>query len=231
MLNHLIKGEGADIIFLHGWGGSIASFKGAFDVFSQKYRCAILDFYGFGESELPRVLTLDDYANAVEEIIEYYQMKDVVLVGHSFGGRVAMLLAARTDNIKSIVLVDSAGLRPRFSIKKSIRKLTYKLKKSLKMDTSKCGSPDYRALSGDMRETFKNVVNFYLDDYLKDIKCDCLIVWGKKDKDTPPYMARRLKRGIYNSGLIFLQGGHYSYIDCYKSFLAILDSYFNSVCK
>nr|MDE7216215.1 alpha/beta hydrolase [Clostridia bacterium] len=128
-------------------------------------------------------------------------------------------------------LVDSAGLKPRYSIKKNIRKLTYNLKKFFKMDTSNCGSADYRALSGDMRTTFKNVVNFYLDGYLKDVKCDALIIWGKRDKDTPPYMAKRLKKGIYNSGLIFLQGGHYSYLDCYPQFLAILDSYFKDICK
>ncbi|MDE5991247.1 MAG: alpha/beta hydrolase [Clostridia bacterium] len=231
ILNHIIKGEGSDIIFLHGWGGSIDSFRGVFEVFSKKYRCTALDFYGFGESKLPSALTLEDYAKGVEEIIEKYDMSDIILVGHSFGGRVAILLAARTDKIKSIVLVDSAGLKPRNTVKKSIRKLTYKLKKLMKIDTSKCGSSDYRALSGDMRETFKNVVNFYLDGYLKYIKCDALIIWGKKDKDTPPYMARRLNRGIYNSGLIFLEGGHYSYLDCYPQFLAILDSYFNDICK
>ncbi len=99
------------------------------------------------------------------------------------------------------------------------------------MDTSKCGSADYKALSGDMRETFKNVVNFHLDGYLKDIKCDTLIIWGKRDRDTPPYMARKLRRCIYNSGLIFLKGGHYSYLDCYGQFLAILDSYLGNICK
>jgi len=163
---------------LHGWGGSIDSFRGAFEHFSLKYRCCALDFYGFGDSELPGELTLDDYAKGVEELIEHYSMRDVVLVGHSFGGRVAMLLAAHSDKIKSIVLVDSAGLKPRFSVKRFCRKLRYRLKKALKMDTSNCGSPDYKLLSGEMRSTFKNVVNFYLDSYLKDIKCDTLIIGG-----------------------------------------------------
>ena len=216
---------------MHGWGGSIDSFRGAYEIFSQKYRCTALDFYGFGESKLPSVLTLEDYAKGVEDIMCKYDMQNVILVGHSFGGRVAILLASRSNRIKGIVLVDSAGLKPRKSFKKSMRKLTYKLKKLLKIDTSKCGSADYRALSGDMRETFKNVVNLYLDDYLKNINCDTLIIWGKKDRDTPPYMARRLNRGIYNSGLIFLEGGHYSYLDCYPQFLAILDSYFSDICK
>lgn len=216
---------------MHGWGGSIDSFRGVFDVFSKKYRCTAVDFYGFGASELPRALNLSDYADGVRELIELYSMRDVILVGHSFGGRVAIYEAARSSDIKSIVLVDSAGLKPRFSLKKSIKKMTYRLKKRLKMDVSKCGSADYRALTGDMRETFKNIVNFHLDDRLGNIECDTLIIWGDRDKDTPPYMAKRLHRGIYNSGLIFLQGGHYSYLDCYGQFLAILDSYFGNICK
>ncbi|MDE5548959.1 MAG: alpha/beta hydrolase [Clostridia bacterium] len=57
---------------MHGWGGSVDSFRGAFDVFSKKYRCTVLDFYGFGKSNLPSVLTLDDYAKGVEEIIDKY---------------------------------------------------------------------------------------------------------------------------------------------------------------
>ncbi|MDE5755797.1 MAG: alpha/beta hydrolase [Clostridia bacterium] len=231
MLNHIMLGKGQDVIFLHGWGGSIDSFRGAGEYFSNQYRCTLVDFYGFGESPLPGILTLDDYAKGVEEILEKYSMKDVILVGHSFGGRVAMLMASRNDNIKSIVLVDSAGLKPRFSLKKFCKKVAYRLKKALKMDVSKCGSSDYRKLSGDMRETFKNIVNFHLDYCLEDIKCSTLIIWGKKDKDTPPYMARRLRKRIYNSGLVFLKGGHYSYLDCYGQFLAILNSYFSDICK
>ena len=231
MLNHVMLGQGQDIIFLHGWGGSIDSFRGVGEYFSTKYRCTLVDFYGFGDSPLLGALTLEDYAKGIEELIEYYSMKDVVLVGHSFGGRVAILLASRNNNIKSIVLVDSAGLKPRFSLKKFFKKTTYRLKKALKMDVSKCGSADYRQLSGDMRETFKNIVNFHLDFCLKDIRCSTLIIWGKRDKDTPPYMARRLRKRIYNSGLVFLKGGHYSYLDCYGQFLAILNSYFGDICR
>ncbi len=232
MLNHIMLGQGQDIIFLHGWGGSIDSFRGVGEYFSVKFRCTLVDFYGFGDSPLPGVMTLEDYADGIEEIIENYAMNEVVLVGHSFGGRVAMLLASRNNNkIKGIVLVDSAGLKPRFSIKKFCKKISYKFKKLLKMDVSKCGSADYRKLSGDMRETFKNIVNFHLDYCLEDIKCSTLIIWGKRDKDTPPYMARRLQRRIYNSGLVFLKGGHYSYLDCYGQFLAILNSYFCDLCR
>ena len=116
MLNHVMLGQGQDVIFLHGWGGSIDSFRGAGQYFSANYRCTLVDFYGFGDSPLPGVVTLEDYANGIEELIRHYSMKEVILVGHSFGGRVAMLLASRNNNIKSIVLVDRAGVKPRFSL-------------------------------------------------------------------------------------------------------------------
>lgn len=231
ILNHIVLGKGKDVIFLHGWGGSIESFRGAAEYFCGAYRCTLVDFYGFGKSKAEKPLTLYDYADAVEEIIEAYNMREVVLVGHSFGGRVAILLASRLGCVKGAVLVDSAGMKPRFSFKRARRVLVYKFKKALRMDVSGCGSEDYRALDGVMKTTFKNVVNFYLEDFLADIACPVLLIWGRYDKDTPLYMAKRMKKKIKDSGLIILKGGHYSYLDEYGTFLAVLDSFFKDICN
>lgn len=190
-----------------------------------------MDFYGFGKSAAEKAYTLDDYADAVEEIIDAYAMKEVVLVGHSFGGRVAILLASRLKCVKGIVLADSAGMKPKKTVKTLLRRLKYKLRKALGMDTSKCGSKDYRALSGYMKETFKNVVNLYLEDRLGYITCPALLIWGRRDRETPLYMAKRIKKGIKDCGLIILEGGHYSYLDEYATFLAVLDSYFRDICN
>lgn len=176
-------------------------------------------------------MTLQDYADGVEEIIKRYDMKEVILVGHSFGGRVAILLASYLKCVKGVVLVDSAGLKPRFSLKRFLRKADYKIRKFFRLNTQKCGSADYKKLDGNMRITFKNVVNQYLDCLLPKIECDTLIVWGRYDKETPLYMAKRLKRGIKSSGLVILEGGHYSYLDSYAEFLAILNSYFSNICN
>ncbi len=190
-----------------------------------------MDFYGFGKSKAERPLTLYDYADAIQEIIDAYGMKEVVLVGHSFGGRVAILLASRLKNVKGIVLVDSAGMKPKNTLKKSMRKLKYKLRKAFGLSTSMCGSEDYRALDEVMKVTFKNVVNLYLEDLLPKIGCPALLIWGKRDKDTPLYMAKRMKRGIKDCGLIILEGGHFSYLDDYATFLAVLESYFKDICN
>ena len=190
-----------------------------------------MDFYGFGKTPATKPLTLYDYADGVKELISAYGMKEIVLVGHSFGGRVAILLAATLECVKAVVLVDSAGMKPKRTFKKTLRQLNYKFRRAFKIDVSKCGSEDYRALDDVMKITFKNVVNLYLDDLLPAVNCPVLIIWGRYDKDTPLYMAKRLKKGIKDSGLIILEGGHYSYLDDYGTFVAVLDSYFRDICR
>ena len=112
-----------------------------------------------------------------------------------------------------------------------MRKLKYKLRKAFGLSTSMCGSEDYRALDEVMKVTFKNVVNLYLEDLLPKIDCPALLIWGKRDNDTPLYMAKRMKRGIKDCGLIILEGGHFSYLDDYATFLAVLESYFKDICN
>ena len=76
-----------------------------------------------------------------------------------------------------------------------------------------------------MREVFVRIVNTHLDSLLPFIKCDTLIFWGRNDRDTPMYMAKRLNRGIKNSRLITVDGGHYSYVDASHKFIQQLKSF------
>ena len=77
-----------------------------------------------------------------------------------------------------------------------------------------------------MKKILVNVTNEYLDKYLKDITCDTLIIWGKKDDVTPYYNAIKLKKKIKNSGLVTLEGvGHFPFIESKKTFNKILKSY------
>ena len=163
-----------------------------------------MDFYGFGGTPIDRALTLQDYCDGVIEVLEYLGVKQICVVGHSFGGRVAMELAAKTDVVRSMVLVDSAGL---------------KIYKALGKSTEKCGSKDYRELSPIMKKTFVNVVNYHQDGLLHTIHCPVLIVWGKTDKETPKYMAKKLNRGLARSTLIWLTGGPWCYIESLGDFV------------
>lgn len=216
-------GPGDPIVLMHGWGGSNVSFSGVFEYLCGLNRDVIaLDFPGFGGSDLPlESWGIYDYARCVDALIKALKIRKAVLVGHSFGGRVALCLSD-LDWVQSIVLIDSAGLKPRFSLKKAIRVRKFKRAQAAGKDVSGFGSPDYLALTPPMKHVFVRVVNTHLDEKLSSITCPVLIVWGKKDKETPPYMARRLKRKIKGSVLIYLEGGHFAYVENQLKFNLIL---------
>lgn len=216
---------------MHGWGGSIVSFYAVADKLSAKCRCTLLDFYGFGDTPHPQhPLSLKDYANGVMEIIKYYRMEDVILVGHSFGGRVAILIASYSSHISGIVLCNSAGIKPRRGIKYHYKVLKYKLCRRLGIRNIRAGSTDYNKLTGAMKETFIRVVNYDLTPLLYRITVKTLIIWGDKDGETPLYMARKLNKHIPNSELRILEGaGHYSYLDNFNQFIGLLKAYIDSI--
>lgn len=210
---------------MHGWGGGYESFLGAVKAMEKRYVCVNVSF--FNESE-KTPLKLDDYAIFVIEIIEKLKtefcIEKIVLVGHSFGGRVAIRLGAQ-NMADCIILVDSAGLKPRRKLKYYYRRFKARMVKLFKLRIA-VGSEDYKLLPPIRKKTFNNIVSTYQDEECKFIKVPCLIIWGQKDKDTPMYMAKKLNRSINDSGLIVLKGaGHYSYIDQFEIFISVLDNF------
>lgn len=209
----LDKGSGEKtLLFLHGWGGSSASFAPLVNILCDTYRCLAPDFYGHGHTPAEHVCSVHDFALGVRNILNEKGVKEVIVVAHSFGGRVALDLVG-DERIKGLVIIDGAGMKPRASVKKFFRALKYRLKKALRLDVSNCGSPDYKALSPLMKQTFVKVVNTHQDGVLRGIKQPVLLLWGKKDRDTPPYMAHRMHKRIKDCKAVFLSGGHFCYLD------------------
>lgn len=207
--------SGEDIVFLHGWGGSTDSFLGLARQLSNYYTVTVVDFYGFGKTPHPDYpLYLDDYVKSIVDIINHYKMTSVSLVGHSFGGRVALKFASKYGYmLERLVLIDSAGIKPRRGIKYYYRVYKHKLLKRLNI-AHKAGSDDYRKLAPLMQKTFINIVNENLYPILPKITLPTLLIWGNKDKDTPIYMARKLNKKLTGSGIIVLKNaGHYSYLE------------------
>lgn len=224
LINHTQRGKGRDIIFLHGWGGSTASFSAAADVLSGGFRTTLVDFYGFGKTPSPGYpLRLDDFADSVADVVKYYGMREVTLVGHSFGGRVAVRVASKYGRLlNSLVLVDSAGIRPRRGLRYYGKIYSHKLKTFLGIP-HEAGSEDYRKLDDVGKQTFKNIVNEDLSRELYRITLPTLLIWGDKDRETPIYMAKRMYGRIAGSGLIILEGaGHFSYLEAHGLFCAVL---------
>ena len=241
-LNYIVEGEGKDIIILHGWGANIMTILPIVNILKDKFKVHALDLPGFGESEEPRKpLDSFEYANIVKGYMDKMKIEKVILIGHSFGGKLSIILGNKyPERIEKIVLVNSAGLIPKRGPKYYIKVYSFKamryvyknmffcLKDEIKLEKfyKRFGSTDYKESSGVMRKILVTVVNENLLDLLGDIKAPTLLIWGDEDRSTPLYMGKIMENKIKDSGLVILEGtGHYSYLDDYQKFTLILRNF------
>lgn len=229
----VVEGSGVPLVFLHGWGGNARSFGGAIRHFAECGRmCVALDFPPFGASdEPPPTWSLRDYTVMTESALTALGIPNAVLIGHSFGGRVAVDFASRSNRARKLVLVDAAGLKPKrgWAYRRKMRR--FRRDKAAGRDTRKYYSPDYLAMPERLRGVFSRVVAEDLSDRLPLVSCPTLIVWGRTDAETPPEMAKRMKKGIADSRLVWLDGGHFAYAEKHFAFLSALDEFLGDTWK
>lgn len=233
---YTIKGDGKAVLFLHGWEGSTVSFKAVEDFLLPNHKCINLDFPPFGKSEEVREeYDLYDYFEIVRKILEKNKINKVSVVAHSFGCRVAILLSTKTELVDKMVFTGGAGIKPKLTPKKLFRKIKYNFYKKLvsmrvisQSALDRFFSPDYRKLSKNMKATFKNIVNTDLKDVLQYIDVPVVLFWGKKDTETPLYMAKIMNKNIKDSCLIKFEGcGHFCYLEKIFEFKQIVKNFLN----
>lgn len=247
-INYEIFGkEGKHILCMHGWGGNMDSFKPLTRDLSGSARLIAVDFPGHGRSPEPDgVWQVDEFKAQILALLDEIGAPRVDIVAHSFGGRVALMLAAENpERVGRMVLTGCAGLLPRrsgglqfkqavFSALKAgyesapVQKLLGKnADKLTSMLQSKLGSADYRALSGDMRRTFVNVINQDLEWCLSRIQASTLLFWGENDTATPLWMGQTMEKEIPDAGLVVMPGAtHFAYLERYANFLAVVRQFF-----
>jgi len=256
-VNYRDEGEGRVILLLHGWGANITLFDGIFNLLKDEYRVIALDMPGFGKTKEPDTIWgVSEYTLFVIKFIEALSLKEVILFGHSFGGRVSILMAStdhandtlykRNFKISNLVLADSAGIKPKrgfmyyfkvYSYKAGKAVLNFPLVKWLFPDALNefkkgRGSADYAAASDKMKAVLTKVVNLDLTDRLPLIKQDTLLIWGSNDTATPLSDGKKMEELIPNSGLAVINGvGHYSFLEGKAVFDKIMLSYLNSLKK
>ncbi len=230
-VNYTQYGEGKkDILLLHGWGQNIEMMKFIGDAFSDRFRVTILDFPGFGESEEPPVpWKIQDYSLLIEELVKKLHIKKPIIMGHSFGGRVAIHYSSHHP-IEKLILFGSPCVRLQKKLPLSTRILK-KLKTLPGMDQigekmkKYIGSRDYKAASPIMRQTLVYVVNEDLSEYAKQIEEPTLLIWGDHDDEAPLEEAKILENLMYDAALIVLPGTHYAYIENLSQVVAILNNF------
>ncbi|MCR4639379.1 alpha/beta hydrolase [Ruminococcus sp.] len=243
-INYEEKGEGDLIVLLHGWGSNITLFANMIELLSKKYKVVAMDMPGFGKSDEPKeVWDVSSYVQFVIDFLRDYDTKEVMLLGHSFGGRVIIKMHSRSDlpfKVTKVILVDSAGIMPPKSNKKSWRTRYYKLGRTvlswgivkklfpdaLENFRKKMGSADYAAASPMMRQVMVKVVNEDLEPYLPNIKAPTLLVWGVNDTATPLSDGEKMEKLIPDAGLVKLENaGHYSFLEQQFTFNRVMCSF------
>ena len=220
-----VEGSGEVTTFLCGWGyGSEIIKPLARGVLGKKL---FIDFPMFGKSEtLKEDWRLSDYEDLVLGILEKENIPKCNFVGHSFGGKVAICLAGKYNICRRLVLVASAGVKPKKSLGVRFRILKFKYAKRFGKNLEKFGSRDYKALPQNAKNTFVCVVNTHVENFAKNISAETLIFAGTEDKETPLFMHKKLKKLIKNSCLVKVKAGHYVWVDCPK-ILPVLQNFLN----
>jgi len=220
-INYKIAGQGPAILILHGWGGSSDSWIQVQEILAREgFKVICPDFPGFGKSKTPfEPWGVKEYGNFVLNLTKILELQNFFLLGHSFGGRVAIKFSVLyPEKIKSLILCDSAGIKQKWGIGE---KLIFQISKignaiftptPLRRFKDKAKNlfyiflrhRDYAKADGTMRETIKKVLT---EDLLKDlpqIKIRTLIIWGESDKLVPVKYAHIFKEKIENSELKIL---------------------------
>lgn len=238
-----VEGEGLPVVLMHGWGCNSSTVVSIANALLPKVRVFNIDLPGFGKSEEPReVWGVYDYEEMLRQLIEHETIERPTIIGHSYGGRVAIAYAAHHADVNKLVLVDSAGIKPRHSLKWYIKVYTYKAakrllplllgkekgEKALDKVRGRSGSSDYRNSSPMMRAIMSKSIAQDLRHLMPDIKASTLLIWGEADTATPLADAKQMERLIAGSGLVTFPGcGHYSFLDNPGQFRAVLRSFLN----
>ncbi len=241
-ISYIDEGAGECILVLHGWGASIKSVRPIINLLTPHFRVISLDMVGCGDSDEPqRAYDLADYADLVHALCGHLGVRECAVIGHSNGGLVALRLNEEKKlKITKNILIDATGIRRKKSFKTKCKILSFKAAKALclfplwksagekrvaKM-RDRFSSEDYKNASPIMRATMSKLLSHDMSHMMGSISAPTLLIWGDKDTATPLYIAHEMEKRIKDCGLVVLQGaGHFSYIDCYAQFCAVLKSF------
>ncbi len=231
---------GHPILLMHGWGCNHTTLASVEKIVSPGMRVINVDLPGHGDSPEPtQVWGVNDYTTAMEQFLDALKIEEPTLLGHSFGGRISILMGSRRK-IHKIVLVDAAGVKPRRSLNWYVKVYSFKLAKKvypiifgkkaaqarIEAARKKRSSADYQQATPMMRAILSKCVNEDLCNVMPKIKAPTLLIWGENDTATPLSDAKKMERLIPDAGLVSFDGcGHYSFLDNPRGFKAVLSTF------
>ncbi len=241
------KDQGAGditVLILQGWGTRCELYDSVANILLPAYRVIQLDFPGFGASEEPEEpWDVTAYANFVERFATELGLTRVILLGHSYGGRVSIMLASRPTlpfELVRLVLMDSAGVLPVRTKKQEAKTRRYKRMRDFLSKPwvyeffpdliddwrSRQGSEDYRNATPLMRRTLVMAVNEDLSGLFDKVSVETLLIWGENDDATPLSDGQKMEAMMQNAGLAVIpEAGHYAFLEQPAVFAGILRAF------
>ena len=221
------EGTGPVALLLHGWGANLHTWDVLTnDLTNDGWRVLRLDLPGFGKSEMPKsAWSVSDYAAFVHAFLDKLGIAQLrLLVGHSFGGRIALKgVATRVFSPEKLILIGSAGVPEERTAKRRAFGILAKLGKAVSAVPpfsffrdrlrrtlyEAAGSTDYLN-AGPLRDTFLKVIGEDLTHSAKAITIPTLLIWGEDDAETPLHRGRVLHECIHGSTLeVISDAGHF----------------------
>ena len=226
--------EGESIILLHGWGQNIEMMKPVGDKLKKNNRIIIVDLPGFGKSTEPNyVWNLNDYVDMLKNFLDDLKIKNPILIGHSFGGKISLLYASKYK-VKKLILFGSPYKQEikkdstKTKILKSLKKVPV-LNKLEGFAKKHIGSTDYRNATETMRKILVEHVNLDITNEVKKIKCPTIIIWGTNDEAVDVSTAYELEELIDNAGVVIYEGcTHYAYLERLNQTVNVIKSFLES---
>jgi pimeloyl-ACP methyl ester carboxylesterase len=240
-LHYRVSGAGKPIVLMHGWGCDLFIFNKLQAFLEQNFTVYNIDFPGFGKSQEPPIAWgTEEYEINFKAFLKALNIENPILIGHSFGGRIAIRTAKDTP-IHKMILMGSAGIKPTRTLEyyfkvysfKALRffaelPLVYQLfgKEMIENRRKKAGSADYQKASDIMRGTLSKVVNEDLRHFMPSIKASTLLIYGENDTATPVKDAKIMEKAIPDAGLVVLKNaGHYVFLDQLAQVHAIINNF------
>ena len=231
----LDRGDGPPVVLLHGWGGRIESMAPVARCLDRDFRVVALDLPGFGEAPAPEaVWGTPDHAEFVADVVEKAGVRRAHFVGHSFGAKTALYVAATHPGlVDKLVLVGSNGVPARVSPITRLKRAAAGAARAARFFGPpgrrlrdaiyrRIASDDYRA-AGPLRPMLVRTVREDFSHLLPLVKSPTLLVWGADDDAVPVSVGRAMETAIPDAGLVvFEAAGHFCYLDQPERFCRVL---------
>ena len=222
------------ILLLHGWGQNIKMMEPIKNKYKSRFNILSIDLPGFGDSDEPSYSwEVIDYVECVRKLILDLEIDDLIIIGHSFGGRVALLYSSLYE-VNKLVCFGSPYCKEiiKLSIKTKIYKKIKKIKGMkwlAKIMQNRLGSIDYKNASSIMKGVLVKSVNLNMHDDVKKINCPTLLIWGDKDEAVSIERAYELEKLINDAAVIvYKNASHYAYLERLDEVCVVLNCFFNN---